>query len=46
VEPIRIKTGCGAMISLIRGSGLGYAGTSDISSRGRTHAKATEKRGW
>jgi predicted Zn-dependent protease len=34
VEPIRIETGCGAMISLIRGPGLGYAGTSDLSTRG------------
>ena len=34
VEPTRIETGCGAMISVIRGSGMGYAATSDLSAGG------------
>lgn len=34
VEPTRIVTGCGAMISLIRGPGIGYAATSDLSAGG------------
>jgi predicted Zn-dependent protease len=34
VEPTRIESGRGVMITLIRGSGMGYAATSDLSAEG------------
>jgi predicted Zn-dependent protease len=34
VEPTRIQSRCGAMISLIRGTGMGYAATSNLSREG------------
>jgi len=33
-EPTWIGTGCGAMITLIRAAGMGYAATSDLSAQG------------
>jgi predicted Zn-dependent protease len=34
VEPTWIGTGCGAMITWVRGAGMGYAATSDLSASG------------
>jgi len=34
VEPARIESRCGAMISLVRGPGMGYSATSDLSAGG------------
>jgi predicted Zn-dependent protease len=34
VEPIRIEAGCGAMITVVQGAGMGYAATSDLSREG------------
>jgi predicted Zn-dependent protease len=33
-EPCALSLGCGAMVTLVRGSGVGYAATSDLSDTG------------
>jgi predicted Zn-dependent protease len=39
-EPTCIGNGCGAMITLVRAAGMGYAATSDLSARGLSAAFA------
>ena len=45
VEPTRIETGRGAMVTVVRGAGMGYAATSDLGADGlrAAFARAT---GW
>ena len=45
LEPVRIETGRGAMITVVRGAGMGYAATSDLSTGGLRDAFARAA-GW